>query len=316
MSPSPAATTPRQLALTALLVTGGAVLSWAALLVVSRVVLLRYQIDPWSYSFLQLAAGGAALVAAGGLRQPDFTVFRRPSTWALGVLRVLSAASFTAVVVWVNVLEASVLGSINVPLAALAVWALLGRRPTRGEWVGHLVLLLAVAWLLLGLEAEILRPVLTLMLFGEACLIGATLIAEKHPDNLSARPGARLRLSGAVLLVTALLFLAIRGGSDGIAALAPTAWSWPLLTAGVLAGIGLRAPALVLSFWSIRLIGGQNYLAAVAVMPLLGLGLEALAAAGGFIEVFRFSPAQLPPAFGVVLGSLLVVGARLRAKRA
>ncbi|SMF51231.1 EamA-like transporter family protein [Tistlia consotensis] len=296
----------------AILVTLGALLSWAALLAASRVLLLRLGLDPWAFSFVQLCAGGLVLLAAGGRRRPDLSSFRRPATWALGVLRVLSAACYTAVLVRLSVLEAGVLGAVNVPLVALAVWLAFGRRPARGEWLGQLVILAAILPLVAGLEGGLRDPAVGLMLLNELCLVAATLLAERHPDNRSDRPGARFRLTGAVLLVTAALFLAVRlaeGGSAG------GLLDRPLLAAGAAVGVALRAPSMVLSFWSIRLVGARNYMAAVSLLPLLGLGLEQAALAAGLIEVSRFRPGTALLALGVVAGTLLVVAARIRARR-
>ena len=296
----------------ALLVTIGAVLSWAALLAASRVLLLRFELDPWAFSFVQLCAGGLVLTAAGGFRRLDLSSFRRPTTWMLGTLRVLSAALFTATIVWVSVLEAGILGVVNIPMAALAVWMAFGRHPARGEWLGHLVILAAILLLVTQLEGGVRHPAVVLMLLNEVCLIAATLIVERHPDNVSEQPGARLRLTGAVMLITAALFLAARLAMDGMDG---DLWSWPLLLWGALVGVAFRAPSMVLSFWSIRLVGTQNYMVAIALLPLLGMALEEAAIASGLIDVSRFRTDTLLLALGVLAGTLLVVAARVRAVR-
>lgn len=293
-------------------ITLAAVVSWAALIAVSRILLLRLGLDPWAFSFVQLCAGGLVLVAAGGRRRAGLGSLRRPSTWALGVFRVLSAASYTAVLAWVSVMEAGVLGAVNVPLVAAAVWFAFGRRPARGEWIGHLVILAAITPLVAALDGGIRHPAVGLMLINEVCLVASTLLAERHPDNVSDEPGVRLRFTGTVLLVTAALFLAVRtlqgGGTADI-------WTWPMLVAGGLVGVALRAPSMVLSFWSIRLVGSQNYMAATSLLPLIGMGLEQAAYASGLIDITRFRTETALLALGVVAGTLMVAAARLRAAR-
>ena len=152
---------------TPLLVTLGAVLSWAALLAASRVLLVGLALDPWAFSFVQLCAGGIVLIAAGGIQRFELSSFRRPSTWILGTLRVLSAALYTAVIAWVSVLEAGVLGAVNIPMVAVAVWAAFGRRPARGEWLGHLAILAAILLLVAQLEGGVWHPAVGLMLLNE-----------------------------------------------------------------------------------------------------------------------------------------------------
>ena len=52
-------------------VTLGAILSWAAVIAASRILLLRLELDPWAFSFVQLCAGGVVLIALGGGRRLD-----------------------------------------------------------------------------------------------------------------------------------------------------------------------------------------------------------------------------------------------------
>ena len=301
---------------TPFLVTTGALLSWAALLAASRVLLLRFGLDPWAFSFVQLCAGGIVLVAVGGVQGAELASFHRPATWILGMLRVLSAACYTAAIAWVSVMEAGVLGAINMPMVVVAVWMAFGRRPARGEWTGHFVILAAILLLVAQLEGGLWHPAVGLMLLNEVFLIASTLLAERHPDNVSGRPGARLRMTGAVLLVTAALFLAARlAQGEFVSGTGGGIWDWRLLVAGAVVGVAFRAPSMVLSFWSIRLIGAQNYLAAMAPLPLLGMALEQAAFAAGLIDLSRFRAETLIFALSVMTGTLLVVAMRVRAIR-
>jgi hypothetical protein len=296
----------------AVLITFGSVVTWAALAGANRVLLLRLGLDPWAFTFVQLCTGGIVLLAAGGRRRPNFSSFRRPATWAISVLRVLSAAFYTAVLATLSVLEAGVLGAVNVPMVAVAVWLAFGRRPAHGEWVGQMVILLPILLLIGGLHGGLWHPAVRLMLLNEVCLVASTLLAERHPDNVADQPGARMQFTGVLLLTTAALFLVVRalegGGANGI-------WDWRLLAAGAAVGVAFRAPSMVLSFWSIRLIGAQNYVAALSVLPLVGMAFEQSAYAAGLIDVSRFRADTVPLALCIVAGTLLVVAARVRAQR-
>lgn len=299
-----------------ILVSAAAILSWSALIAISRILLVRYGFDPWAYTFLQLCAGGVCLLAIGRLGRghgASLDSFRRPSTWILGVLRVLSAALFTAVLVWVSAMEAGVLGAVNVPMVAVAVWLVLGRRPARLEWLGHAVILTAIAALVLRLEGGFANPAVILMLLNEVCLVAGTLLAERHPDNTASAPGGRARFTGAVLLVTAGLFLGLRileGGGVG-----DVDWSAPLIVSALLVGVLLRGPSMFLTFWATRLIGSQNYMASCTALPVIGMVLEQAAFELGLIDVTRFRLETLLFTAGVVAGTLIVVAARVRAAR-
>ena len=299
-----------------ILVTAGAIGSWALLSVVGRILLLRLHIDPWAFSFIQLCVGGAALVIAAKIAAPHTSIrlarFARPTTWILGSLRVASAAIYTTVLGWLSVLETGTVGAVSVPLAAMGVWLTFRRRPARGEGWGHLVILVAVGWLLTGIE-DPLRPVVAgLMGLNAVAVVGIAMLAERHPDNLSNEPGARLQFTGIVLMVTAAVFLALR------AVQAPESgpnWDWQLIAVSAVFGIVLRAPSTVLTFWSIRLVGAQNYAAAIAFLPMIGMGFEEAAVAMGVIDHSRFDPGTLLLALIVLAGTALVIVARLHAGR-
>ncbi len=297
-----------------ILVTAAAILSWSALIAISRILLVRYAFDPWAYTFLQLCAGGICLLAIGGRGRLSLDSFRRPSTWVLGVLRVLSAALFTAVLVWVSAMEAGILGAVNVPMVAVAVWLVFGRRPARLEWLGHAVILAAIAPLVLTLEGGFANPAVILMLLNEVVLVAGTLLAERHPDNSASTPGSRARFTGAVLLVTAGLFLALRVAEDG--GVGDVDWSAPLIVSAVLVGVFLRGPSMFLTFWSTRLIGSQNYLACCTALPVIGMVLEQAAFQWGLIDISRFRPETVLLTAGVVAGTLIVVWARVRTAEA
>ncbi|MGO1118304.1 hypothetical protein ACTL6U_06355 [Rhodovibrionaceae bacterium A322] len=290
-------------------VTAGAVISWALLSVISRILLLQFQLDPWSFSFLQLVTGGLLLLALSGGRGLAVASFRRPMTWVLGGLRVLSASIYTAVLAWLSVLEAGTVGAMSIPLVALAAWWGLGQRPARGEALGHGLILLAIGLLFLGLERELQGPVLLFMLLNALSQVLISILAERHPDNISDKPGTRLAFTGAVLLVTAGVFLVVRFWQGQVESLE---WDGALLLWGALIGVTLRAPAMFLAFWSVRLIGARNYMAAVAFLPITGMVFEQMAWAAGLIGQSRFHPQTLALSLGVLAGSFVIFLARRR----
>lgn len=294
-------------------VTIAAVLSWAALNVVSRFLLTRLHIDPWGFSFIQLFAGGIALLAINGRASFGVASLARTSTWILGLLRVLSAAVYTTVLALVSVLETGILGAINMPLIALAVWLLFGRAPARGEWLGYLTIFCSISLLAMDLDSEIRKVALGLMLCNGVCLVSMTLLAEKHPDNLSENPSVRLRFTGTVLLVTAGMFALLRLVQTGFGT---EGWDWRLLVSGIVVGVALRAPSMVLTFSSIRLVGAQNYTAATAFLPLIGLAIEQLFVRFGLIEVSRFKFETLLLGLLVAIGTMIVLAARMSSEGA
>lgn len=283
-----------------------AVACWALLLAVSRLLLLRYGLDPWMFTFVQLASGGLFLIAVPGRSPAGLAALRRPDTWVVGCLRVATGALVMAALIHVNVMQAGFIGAINLPLAAVAVRVAFGRRVTRREWLAHAVLIAGAALLAAGLEGGLGNAALPLLLLSEVAVVGSALLAERHPHNRAEDLATRLRLTGIVLLVTAAGFAAWRGAQVALglavvadfAALAnPTLW-----IAGILVGISLRGPSTYLTFRAVQLAGTQNYLAAVLLLPLLGLAFEAAVAAGGGGAWPR------PTGFDLAGGALVLAG--------
>lgn len=293
----------------AYIVTFSSMLCWAILSVVNRILLLRFGIDPWAFSFVQLCAGGVTLLMISGRGALNPISFLRPMTWILGALRVVSAALYTTVLASISVLEAGILGTLNLPIIVIAVWVLSQKRPSRMEWVGHLLILGAIALLVQTLEPDIRYVAAWLMGLNALCLAAITLLSERHPDNMSDLPGARARFSGAVLLVTAAFFLVARLVQAGPN---ETELGMPLLASGILVGIFLRAPAMYFAFWSIRLAGAMGYTAAVTLLPVFGMIFEQAAVAAGLLESSRFRIETLGLVIVVIAGTLLVVMTRAK----
>ena len=138
-------------------------------------------------------------------------------------------------------------------------------------------------------------------------------IAHGKTDDM----GQRLRFTGTVLLVTAGFFLAAR--ALGALLLGGTALAIPLISmeligVGALVGALLRAPAMFLSFWSIRMIGTQNYMAAAATLPVLSYALEY---ASWGLALAPQSDAQAHPfqALLILVACVLIVFARKSAAK-
>lgn len=290
-----------------LTMTLSAVFLWAFLSVTSRIVLLKYDLDAWAFSFLQLVAGGLLLLLIGAKQGGAVHSFTRVSTWVLGALRVVSAALYTAVLAWISVLEAGIIGAMNLPIIAAIVWVLSKQRPPRQAWLGHGVLLLAVVVMSCRVESDLRGPVLLLMVLNAFCLAAMNLIAEKHPENRAGSLAARAWFTGVVLVVTAGLFAAARlMQGEGFSGLLDPKLLWASLAVGVL----LRAPSMFLTFSAIRMAGAQGYTAAIAFLPLFGMVLEQASFKLGLLGVSRFQVANVYIALVALAGTLIVWSAK------
>lgn len=296
-----------------LAITISAILSWAVVSVASRILLVNYGFDPWMFSFLQLVAGGIALLAIGYRGARARRSFTRGSTWVLGALRVLSASLYTAVLASISVLEAGTIGAINLPVVAVLVFFVSRTSPHGLAWIGHVIILVAVALMATRLQADVRAAVLGLMGLNALCLAAMNLIAERHPENMSATLSGRAWFSGVVLSITAAMFLVVRIIQGGEAF---GAFEWPLVLSSIAVGVFLRAPSMFLTFWAINVAGAQGYTAAIAFLPLFGMALEQMAFAIGLLDTSRFQFDFIYIALLALIGTLLVWVAKRTTVRA
>lgn len=290
-------------------------------MVVSRIVLVAYDVDPWSFTFVQLITGGAVSVAmsAGG-DAVDWSSLCRPQTWLYGILRVTTAAAFTAALAHTTVTYAGLLGTTNVVLGVVGAALFFGRWPSRTEYAG-LALLVAGVAMLIGtqLDGGLRNPAVTLMLISEFAVVGASLLAERHPDNVADDRRVRLRFSGVVLLLTATLFLVLRllqqaiGGGSLAAAVDASPAMW---IAGVAVGVALRGPAMYTSLNAVRLVGADVYLMVAASLAFIGLLLETVAGILGVIEPATYGPVDAILLIIIATGAVSVFACRRRATAA
>lgn len=310
-----------------------ALLGWALVLVVSRALLIAFGFDPWLFTLIQMLTGGLFLIAIAGRGPAVGDALRNPWTWVYGVLRIVSAALFTAALVHVSTANAAFLAISSVPLSAVLLWLALSRRPLRQELPGHALIVGGLVLLGFSLEDGWHNPAIWLMAGSEICVVATTTIAELHPLNRTDDMRQRASLTGVMLLASALVMLAAAIGLafaaawlPGLQMLAPVSLPWladpalaldPLLwTLAATVGIALRGPSMFFSLKAIYLVRTANYLSAMATLPFICMLLESLAHAAGWLPAVSLT--NLATAFGLLmtLGSLAVLWGRSRAARA
>lgn len=304
-----------------------ALFSWSILLVVSRTILVETGLDPWLFTFLQMMAGGLILMILGGWRQIGLSALKDPFTWGFGVLRVLTAAFFTAALVHTTAANASFVGIIVVPLSMAVLFACGFRQPTLRELPGQLIVLTGLWVVVTGLEGGFANPALVYMVLSEICVILATLISELHPMNQTEDMRQRAGLTGVMLFAASICML---GGAIALSLLGaalptlaealPAAPEWigtpsllldpTLWIAAILVGALLRGTSQFLSLRAVYRVGTENYLAGIAALPFMSLGLEFLFFQLGLIDRFVFAWQTVLGGIIMTSGSLLVLFSR------
>lgn len=315
--------------MTTILVLGASLASWALLLVTSRVILFAWPVDPWLFTFIQVMAGGAFLIAIAG-RGSGFTeALSNLFTWLYGGLRVATAAFFTAALTYTSTYNAAFLGIISVPVSLVVLWILLARQPTRVELPFHGLVLLGFVFLAGSLDNGWRNPAIVLMIVSELCVVASTLIAEIHPLNQTNDTRQRARLTGIMLLASAFVMLVLAAGFGlvarwlpGFQSLIPGTFSWmtdpsamldPVLwIAATLVGVILRGPSLFLALKAIHHVRTEVYIAAMAGLPFMTFSMEALAVSFGWIPPSHSTHMTLFWGSVMTFGSICVLIARSR----
>lgn len=310
-----------------------ALFGWALVLVVSRALLIGFGFDPWLFTLIQMLTGGIFLIAIAGRGPAIGGALRNPWTWVYGVLRIVTAALFTAALVHISTANAAFLAVSSVPISAVLLWLVLSRRPLRQELPGHALIIGGLVLLGFSLDDGWHNPAIWLMAGSEVCVVATTAIAELHPLNRTNDMRQRASLTGVMLLASALVMLASALGLaftaawlPGLRDLVPVSLPWltdpalaldPVLWGFAAAvGIALRGPSMFFSLKAIHLVRTENYLAAMATLPFMCLLLESLVHAAGWLPPVTL--ANLTTMFGLLmtLGSLAVLWGRSRAARA
>ena len=277
-------------------------------------------------------ASGVFLLAVAGRGQVTGQLLRDRSIWVYGVLRVMTAAFFTAALLYTSAANAAFMSILSVPTSVLFLWLVLSRIPKRWEIPGHVIIVFGLLLLTTQLEDGWRNPAIILMILSELCVVGSTVIAELHPTNNTQNWRQRAGLTGLMLLASAAVMFAgaitlgiLAQTVPAIATWIPGQIAWmnnpgqaldPVLwVSAVLVGILLRGPSMFLALAAINAVRTENYLAGLAALPLTALLFEAAAAQIGWLP--QVSIWTLTTAFGgiMVIGSLWVVMARTRLDR-
>ncbi|SDR34073.1 translation-associated GTPase [Pseudovibrio sp. Tun.PSC04-5.I4] len=306
-----------------LMVCLATMVSWAALIVVSKGLLLAYNLDPWIFTIIQLMFGGIFLIAVSGKLTATLTALRSPHTWAYGVVRVISASCFTASLLYISAANAGFFGLVSVPFSALIFALLFFRLPSLLELPGHIVIAGGMVLLITSLENTFSNPAVFLMMFSELAVVVSVMIAEYHPQNQGTNLKDRASLSGVMLLASALVMLVslaalslLTGATQATTATQAAAdwkqslplldlaqvWSPTMWIAAVAVGITMRGVSMFLSMQAINLVGSQNYVATIAALPFASLLFELLADRSGFI------PQNLPTPTAIIAGTIMACG--------
>ncbi len=298
-----------------------AVLGWSVMSVSTRGQIATHGHDAATLTLVQLAAGGVFLLAVSGARGFERAAIRLPSTWVIGLFRVISATAFTAALGYAGAGKVTLLSVLNVPLGALGVWFLFGRGVTALGLAGHGVIVACLAGLAMSLDGGFANPAVLCLMISESSVIVASVVSERHPLNQGAGVRLRAQLTGTIMVIVALGFLALwtivsLAAPAGMVPLLDLAaarasladpWLWVMAPA---IGILARGPAMYCALHAIRALGTERYMLILTGMPIASLALEQGAVAAGLLPATPVHWYDLAFALTMAAAAALVIRSR------
>ena len=305
----------------AVILAASTVLAWSVLTVGVRATLYGFGFEPWTLAMAIQFFAGASLLSAAGLASLPTAQLRRWATWAIGGLRVLTTCAFSAALLHASAGQVSLLCSVNMLLGAIGVFLVFGRKPRRVETVGFALIALGLALLDFRLDGGWSNPAIGLTLFSESSVVAASLLAERHPDNLGSHR-QRLALTGFVTLFSAsglLIVWSVLGRVVPEVAIGPSAadvlatLSSPLLWGCALVfGVLFRAPLTYMAFQMMRLVGADGYMLSMAALPITTLLFEIAASEAGLLPPPKLDPVTLGYSAVILAGGAWIILVRVR----
>jgi drug/metabolite transporter (DMT)-like permease len=296
-----------------------AVVLWASYLVGTRLVFTGTSVGPFAYVVSQMIAGGLFMVVLAGRGRMPWLDLMNWWTAAYGALRAVVIGATSLALVHLPVTQASLLGSMNVPMAAVAEWLMRGRRPPPLELLGNGLLLLAVALIVVTLPGGDAYLGLAWQVISESSAVTSGVVVWRHPANqgdsipLRARTTGVLLVAAATVLALAWWLLAQAGvapqpftpGTGGLAD--PELWLY-----GGAAGVLVRGPGTYLSLYVYRYGGIHTHMAGLATIPLAAIAFEQIVVALGWLPPSRFSSFEAAAMALVLAGSMLLLWVKAR----
>jgi drug/metabolite transporter (DMT)-like permease len=264
------------------------------------------------------------IAGAGGPGRDALAIMRAPQSFLIGLATIGLEVFYAALLLHASPAEASLFVRFAIPMALVAGWLVLGRRPSVAAAVAGLVVVAMLARLTEGLgEADRLAA----PLYGLSvafCFAIRSFASELHPWNRAASSlRERLRVTGLVVLsssllcvgLTAVAVLAVLAGILPATPLLPRLEqfahgpSW--LVAIVVGGATLTA-MYYLSFSSVVKIRSERFVAVTVLTPPATLLAQIAAVSAGIVRPVVVEDHVLAVMVVIVAAALAIVWASSR----
>jgi len=273
---------------------------------------------PGAFILYAMAASAVAMLAVTGIGPDARAIMLHPASWVVGFAIILVEVFYYLLLGYVSPAHGNLVVRIGVPLAMVAGYFLLHRKPPPLAIAAGVVIVAATAFVIMLTDPAARLPV---AVWGTCAAIGMVVrgfAGEFHPWNRAARSvREKVRITGLVVLVTSLLSLALTAlaslamgmGLVPRSALVPDAAQLlhvPTILLGTLAGGALLTAMAYLSFSSVVKITTENLTAMMALSPVTTWLFQSIGVALGLIAVAPLTP-PLIFAMAVFVAAVLTI---------
>jgi len=289
-----------------------------AALSIAYVVGQQIGAHPVALILYAMLASAVALLVVTGAGPDALRIVLAPQSWLVGFGAIAIEVFYYALLESVSPAHASLLVRLAIPLALAIGWTLFARQPHRLSALGAGVVLVGVVPLIVVIDEQHRAAAAMTAIAAALASNLRSFAAEFHPWNRQARTvREKLRVTGLVVLVTALASLALAvgfalsiwAGWMPATELVPTATQLlhgPTILLGTLVVGAILTAMAALSFSAVVKITTENFMATHAFTPVVTLLVQLAAGAAGLIPGYALDPG-LMPAMGVVIGGVLLM---------
>ena len=290
-------------------------------------------VEPMVFSSIGTLTAGLTLLLIAGPGDLGRSTLRDPHTWAYGLLDMISITLVVGACFFATATELVMLLRVDIVFGLILAWLVFGRRIRHADLIGGAAILAGCA-LAAGQMAPGKMPYAVLLIaLASLARAAATIVSERHPtSNAADTVRKRCRITGMIMLVSALVFLAaVLAGALARATLpAGAADAYPVLAAlpdiagfvdpvtlvaATVLGIVIYAPATYFYLYAVRIAGTETFFMMLVYQPVVTIGLERLVGDATALPAIAANPLLLAAILCVIGGSTFMLGMRYRAHR-
>lgn len=311
-----------------LVLCGVTVLFWASYAVYVRYAASVWTIEPLVFSCVATAAAGLALLAVAGPGDLGMSTFRDPHTWIYGLLDVVSVTLAVGACFFATATELVLLLRVDVVYGLAMAWIVFGRRMRATDAIGGAVILAGCALTAAQMAPGKVLYAVILIALASLARVAVTVVCERHPtSNAADTVRKRCRITGAIMLVSAVVFLcAVLAGVLAKGRVDPAALElYPVLAAlpdaagfldpvtlaaaGAL-GVLIYAPATYFYLYASRTAGTETFFMMLVYQPVITIVLERGLNTFTPLPPFEIGGVLMAAMLCVIGGSTFMLGAR------